>query len=152
MNTNMNIRLAESDDEIAACFPVMRELRPQLEEAAFVTRVRAQQASGYLLAYAADGSGPVAAAGFRLGESLAWGRHLYVDDLVTLPNRRSQGFGKALLAWLKDYAAEHGCGQLHLDSGVQRKAAHRFYEREGMEAAALHFGVRIPTGGGTEHG
>jgi GNAT superfamily N-acetyltransferase len=139
----MNIQLAESDAEIAACFPVMRELRPHLDEASFVARVRSQQASGYLLACAADASGPVAVAGFRLGEGLSWGRYLYVDDLVTLQGRRSQGFGGALLAWLKDYAARHGCGQLHLDSGVQRKDAHRFYEREGMEAVALHFAARV---------
>jgi GNAT superfamily N-acetyltransferase len=147
MSTNTEIRLAESDDEIAACYRVMRELRPHIDEISFVPRVRAQQTSGYLLAYAADESGPVAVAGFRLGQSLSWDRYLYVDDLVTLPARRSEGFGAGLLAWLKDYAARHGCAQLHLDSGVQRKDAHRFYEREGMEAFALHFVIRVPQDG-----
>jgi hypothetical protein len=28
---------------------------------------------------------------------------------------------------------------VHLDSGVQRKDAHRFYEREGMKLASFHF-------------
>ena len=31
----------------------------------------------------------------RLGENLAWGRYLYVDDLVTLPAQRSLGHGAA---------------------------------------------------------
>jgi GNAT superfamily N-acetyltransferase len=147
VSANVKIRLAESDTEIASCFPAMRELRPHLDEASFVARIRGLQAAGYLLAYAADESGPVAVAGFRLGESLAWSRYLYIDDLVTLANRRSQGFGAALLTWLKDYAARHGCNQMHLDSGAQRRDAHRFYEREGMEAAALHFATPIPAGG-----
>jgi GNAT superfamily N-acetyltransferase len=95
--------------------------------------------------------GGVAVAGFRVGESLAWGRFLYVDDLVTLPAHRSQGYGSGLLAWLRAYAAQAGCGQLHLDSGVQRKDAHRFYEREGMTAAALHFAQTIASGGQPQH-
>ena len=81
----------------------------------------------------------LAVAGFRLGESLAWGRHVYVDDLVTLPEARSRGYGAALLAWLADFGRAQGAGQLHLDSGRQRTGAHRFYEREGLAASSLHF-------------
>ena len=57
----MNIRIAATDDEIAACFPVMQALRP------------------------------------------------------------------------------------HLDSGLQRRDAHRFYAREGMAASGYHFAVKLPT-------
>lgn len=81
----------------------------------------------------------VAVAGFRVGENLAWGLFLYVDDLVTLPTQRSRGYGARLLAWLKERAANEGCQQMHLDSGIQRKDAHRFYEREGMTMASFHF-------------
>ena len=139
----MTICLASSDTEIAACFPVMHALRPHLDEAGFVPRIRALEASGYRLAGMYESGMPVAVAGFRLGESLAWGRYLYVDDLVTLPEHRSQGHGARLLAWLGDYAAQAGCTQLHLDSGVQRKDEHRFYEREGLQLASYHFARRI---------
>jgi hypothetical protein len=36
-----------------------------------------------------------------------------------------------------------GCGELHLDSGVQRFAAHRFYLRERMEIMAHHFRLKL---------
>jgi predicted GNAT superfamily acetyltransferase len=133
------ISLATSDAEIAACFPVMRELRTQLVESEFVARVRRQQAGGYQLAQLRGAAGPVAVAGFRLSEALAWGRFLYVDDLATLASERSRGHGARLIAWLTDYARRHGCAQLHLDSGVQRYAAHRFYLREGMSITGHHF-------------
>ena len=140
----MSIRVAATDAEIAACDPVMRELRPHLgDEGDLVARVRAQEASGYRLAFVDDGHEIVAVAGFRLGQNLAWGRFLYVDDLVTLPSRRSEGHGAALLAWLKDEALRQGCEQLHLDSGVQRKDAHRFYEREGLIVTSLHFAAKL---------
>jgi GNAT superfamily N-acetyltransferase len=141
----MEIRIAQSDGEIAACYPVMKELRPHLDGASFVARVRLQEQTGYRLAYVTVSGSPVAVAGFRVGENLAWGRFLYVDDLVTLPGERSSGYGKALLDWLENYATQEGCGQLHLDSGIQRKDAHRFYEREGLKISSYHFNKLITT-------
>ncbi len=135
----MDVRLAVSDDEIARCFPVMRQLRPHLERDEFVMRVRGQERGGYRLAFCGSSQGPACVAGFRIGENLAWGRFLYVDDLVTSEVERSRGFGKVMLDWLHRYAMEQGCAQLHLDSGRQRKRAHRFYLREGMTAASVHF-------------
>lgn len=141
----MNIRIAATDDEIAACFPVMQALRPHLEAGEFVSRVRRQEKDAYRLAFVSDEQEVVAVAGFRLAENLAWGRFLYVDDLVTAPAQRSRGHGRALLAWLRRHALEQGCGQLHLDSGLQREDAHRFYAREGMAASGYHFAVKLST-------
>lgn len=135
----MNVQIADTDSEILSCYPVMRELRPDLAESGFVARVRRQQRSGYQLVFAEVSGAVVAVAGLRIGENLAWGRFLYVDDLVTLESRRSNGYGTKLLSWLRDYAVRMDCGQLHLDSGVQRRDAHRFYEREGMVKTGYHF-------------
>ncbi|MEI8648330.1 GNAT family N-acetyltransferase [Paraglaciecola sp. Hal342] len=33
-----------------------------------------------------------------------WGKHLYVDDLVTDENARSNGVGAEMLNWLEHYA------------------------------------------------
>lgn len=139
----MNIHIATTDAEIAACYPVMRELRPHLVEDEFIFRVRSQEKTGYRLAYVKQAESLVAVAGFRIGDSLSWGHFLYVDDLITLPAHRSKGYGAKFLAWLEEYAAKEGCQQIHLDSGMQRKQAHRFYEREGMAMVALHFVKKI---------
>lgn len=139
----MSLHIATADAEIAACYPVMWELRPHLAEEQFLSRVRGQESAGYRLAYVQEPNGVVAVAGFRIGENLAWGRFLYVDDLVTLSGQRSKGHGARLLSWLKELAAQEGCEQLHLDSGIQRKVAHRFYEREGMTMTSLHFVEKI---------
>lgn len=139
----MPIAIAETDEEIGACHVALRELRPHVTEDEFLTRVRRQEQTGYRLAFLKHLDEVVAVAGFRIAENLAWGRFLYVDDLVTLSASRSHGFGSALLAWLKDHATCHGCEQIHLDSGVQRKDAHRFYEREGMAITSLHFAAPL---------
>ena len=144
------VHVAGSDPQILACFPVMAQLRPHLDGSTFVGRVRRQMESGYRLAYVEDASRVAAVAGFRILECLAWGKFLYVDDLVTDERLRSKGHGRELLCWLAAHAREKECEQLHLDSGVQRFGAHRFYLREGMDITSHHFGMKLdaPSGSG----
>lgn len=135
----MQIDLAESDESILAAFEAMKYLRQFDDATSFLRRVREMQKGGYLLARVVRDGRVVAAAGFRIGEKFAWGRHLYVDDLVAVPTERSKGYGSALLSWLKRYGKAAECSQLHLDSAVHRADAHRFYEREALIPASLHF-------------
>ena len=140
----MEICLAETDDQITRCYPVMAELRPHIAEGAFVPQVRRQMDDdGYELAYVETGDGVRAVAGYRFGECLAWGSFLYVDDLVTMASARSAGHGGALLDWLFERARVRHCDELHLDSGVQRFAAHRFYLRKRMDITSHHFAIRL---------
>lgn len=130
---------AVTDQDIADCFEVMAELRPHLDRATFVPLVRSMEAEGFRLACIRNGGRVVAVAGYRISINLFCGRNLYVDDLVTAETERSQGHGRTLLDWLRGVAREHGCRWLHLDSGVQRKRAHQFYLREGLELSSYHF-------------
>jgi GNAT superfamily N-acetyltransferase len=133
----------ETDEAILDCHEVMAELRPQLARDDFLATVHAMQKDGLRLACIRDGGRVVAVAGYRISTNLFCGRHLYVDDLVTAESERSKGHGKALLGWLRALAVEEGCDVFHLDSGVQRKRAHQFYQREGMELAGYHFSERL---------
>ncbi len=133
-------------DETALAYPAMTELRPGTSylatREAFVAWVAGwQRPEGYrLVASFDDGLDEAAAvAGFRRLHALAWGAYLYVDDLITLPAFRGQGHADALCAWLADEARRLGCAQIHLDSGVQRHAAHRFYLNHGFDITAHHF-------------
>ncbi len=142
------IMLAQADDEMQRCYPVMAELRPHVTPDEFVSRVKRQaEIAGYKLAYLTDGDvtdGDVkAVAGFRSSECLAWGKFLYVDDLVAKGDARSKGYGGALLDWLVEYAKAEGCEQFHLDSGVQRFAAHRFYLTKRMIIDCHHFALKL---------
>jgi GNAT superfamily N-acetyltransferase len=139
----VTIRIAESDDDIERCFPVMHHLRPHLVEEEFVPRVRRTHPNGFHLAFLEEDGAVRAVAGYRYLDLLVSGLTLYVDDLVTDPEHRSSRHGAALLTWLKGQAREHGCEKLTLDSGVHREAAHRFYFRERMTIAGYHFAVQV---------
>jgi ribosomal protein S18 acetylase RimI-like enzyme len=137
------IRIAKTDAEILSCFPVLRQLHEHIAEAAFVAQVRQFQSSGYQLAFC-EGDGAVrSVAGFRFGESFGWRRYLYLHEIVTDGDARSQGHGARLMAWLMERAREHGCDTFHLDSRVTRNAAHKFYLNEGFTINAYHFRIEV---------
>jgi|SRR5579885_2179025 len=137
------IRLAHTEDEIGACFQVMRQLRTHLAPADFPQRIRLQQRGGYQLSYLSEEGAVRCVAGFRLIENLASGRVLYVDDLVTDGDSRSHGCGQQMMDWLVAQARSAGCDTLELDSGVQRFGAHRFYLRNRMDIVSHHFRLNL---------
>lgn len=137
----MTIRLAESDADLERISPVLLQLRPAFDRGSLITQIKEQMRFGYRVAFLESAGQVVCVAGFVIGTKLAWGKHLYVDDLVTTERRQSTGAGAKMIAWLKAHAREHGCSQLHLDSGVQRFGAHRFYLRERFNIASHHFSI-----------
>jgi ribosomal protein S18 acetylase RimI-like enzyme len=134
------LRQAETDAEVAACFPVMAQLRPHLASAEeLVARVARQRETGYcILAAWCDGK-PVALAGYRVQVNLIYGKFLYIDDLVTEADRRRSGLGARLLDALAIEAGKLGCERLVLDTALDNVLAHRFYYRQGLLACALRF-------------
>lgn len=129
-------------------FPAMRELRPAwTDESAFVRQIDdVQRGAGYRLIGVIGATGPaVAVAGFHQGSTLAWGQHLYVHDLSTLPTERGHGHARRLLDWLDSEAERRGCTQVHLDSGVgpTRTTAHRLYLNAGYQITSHHFTRRL---------
>ncbi|MEH1927639.1 GNAT family N-acetyltransferase [Nostoc sp.] len=139
----MSIQLGESDFQILKCFPVMSQLRPHLQQAKFVEQVRYQMKEGYQLAFLEVEEQAVAVAGFRISTCLASGKFLYIDDLVVDELKRSHSYGQQLFQWLIEYARNHDCEHLSLDSGVQRFAAHRFYLMQRMSITSHHFSIKL---------
>lgn len=138
------IHFAQSDQEIERCFPVISQLRPHLNPVNFVDRIRRQEEyCGYQLAYLEAENSVKSVAGFRISESLAWGKFLYIDDFITDAGERAQGYGAALFKALLKYARSQGCDQLHLDSGVHRFAAHRFYIKQQLDISSHHFSMLL---------
>lgn len=123
-----------SDAAIAASFPVMHSLRPHLQAETYVAQIRELMTHGFELAGLYDADQLQAVAGFVVNANLVSGKKLYVD-----PEARSRGYGQQLLDYLEQTARARGCKVLHLDSGVQRHGAHKFYLRNDFQILAHHF-------------
>lgn len=142
--SEMPLRHAETVGEVAACFPVMKLLRPHLTGAdEFAARVARQRAEGYRLLAAWRDGAPIALAGYRITENLIHGRFIYVDDLVTAEADRGTGLGARLLDAVAEIGRGQGIGRLVLDTALDNVLAHRFYYRQGLLARALRFSREI---------
>ncbi len=139
----ISIKIAESEEEIRRCFPVMKQLREKLSAEEFVEKVAEQEREGYKLAFLETDGRIVAVGGFRIYHMLTTGKTMYVDDLVTDANSRSQGFGEALLKWLIELSRKEKCETFSLNSGTHRGRAHRFYFVQGMHIANYHFELAL---------
>lgn len=137
-------RHAESDADILASAPVLRQLRPHLADAAeILARVRRQQGEGYRLLVAADAGRVVGAAGYRFLENLIRGRFVYVDDLVVDESARRTGLGAGLLDEVAAIARQAGHDWLVLDTALGNALGQRFYFRWGLLSSGLHFARRL---------
>jgi GNAT superfamily N-acetyltransferase len=138
------LRHADTDAEIAACFPVMHQLRPHLtgpEE--LCARVRRQTEAGYRILAAWEGDQAVGLAGYRPQENLVRGPFCYVDDLVVRDDLRRSGLGGRLLKAVGAEASARGLPHLVLDTALDNFLGQRFYFRFGMLPAALRFAMRL---------
>jgi GNAT superfamily N-acetyltransferase len=140
---DMQIAFITEEAVIVRSFDLMSKLRPHLTREAYVAMAQHLAANmGYRLVGVED-DGLRALAGIRIGEWLHTGRYLEIEELITAEADRSRGYGRALLAWIVDYARSEGCTQVRLLSGLQRQDAHRFYEREGLVWQAKYFALDI---------
>ena len=138
------LRHADTDAEIAACFPVMQMLRPHLMSAEeLCVRVRRQTEAGYRILAAWQAEAVVGLAGYRPQENLVRGPFCYVDDLVVTEVSRRTGLGARLLSAVGAEARARGLPHLVLDTALDNYFGQRFYFRFGMLPAALRFAMRL---------
>ncbi|WP_350356243.1 GNAT family N-acetyltransferase [Cohnella hashimotonis] len=109
-------------------YPVMNELRTQLDQEAYLGLLREMNAEGYKMLALYEGDRIVALAGIIMLTNFYFGKHVFVYDLVTKASERSKGHGETLLEHVHQYAKDNGCKTVALESGLARVDAHRFYE------------------------
>ena len=83
----MKVHIAESDAHLRHVSGVLLQLRPAFDIERLVAQIKEQMRQGYRVAYVEDASEVLCVAGFVVGTKLAWGKHVYVDDLVTAEHR-----------------------------------------------------------------
>jgi GNAT superfamily N-acetyltransferase len=139
----MEIKLCNQATDILKCWQVLLALRPHLIESNFVTIIQEMMSEGYQLAFIEEDGKAVAAIGYRYLQYLYNGKHIYIDDLSTLPAARGRGYAGKLLDYVAAVAKEKGYGCITLDSGYLRTDAHRLYLNKGFTLVAHHFSKNI---------
>jgi ribosomal protein S18 acetylase RimI-like enzyme len=128
----MELRILKTEQELELAFPIIKNLRPQLDWESFVTLTeKARLCDQYTLVGLMDGENCLGVMGFRILYDFVHGQHLYVDDLVIHEAHRSRGYGAELLRFADKVAYESGCKIMRLCTGLDNQGGKKFYEKEG---------------------
>lgn len=140
MQSQVKIKHIESDADLDASFPVMKELRLHLSDrATYAAQIAQQRTQGYRLLAAWRDGAIAGLAGYRLLDNLLYGRFVYVDDLVVTAALHRCGLGERLLQAARQQAVALRCKHFVLDTGLHMALAQRFYFRQGLLAEGMHF-------------
>lgn len=129
-----------SQQELPGIFPFIKQLNPKMTKRTFSKLLPQMITKGYRCAGAFDSDGTLLGiAGFWELCRFWCGMHVDIDNVVIDTTLRNRGIGKALVAWIEDWARQRGHSFAVLDSYAHNIDSHRFYYREGYVIRGYHF-------------
>lgn len=111
-------------------FPIIKQLRTDLTEETYLGLLQDMKKDGYKLYALYIENEIVSLVGFSWRTNFYNKRHIFIYDLVTDISHRSNGYGEKLLEYTHNFADKNGAEYVALESGLQRRDAHRFYEEK----------------------
>jgi len=124
------IKELTNKEELSEAFPVMKQLRTDLTDETYFELLSQMKKEGYQLFALYDEEKIVSLAGLSWRTNFYNKKHIYIHDLITDASGRSRGYGESLLSYIHNWGKENGAEFVALESGIQRKDAHRFYEQK----------------------
>lgn len=135
---SIEIKLISSDD-IFSIVPLLRVLNTDISESILKKRLTEMVAQGYRCAGLYSNNELVGICGIWIITKYYSGRHVEPDNVMILPEYRSQKLGTILMDWVHQYAQSQGCTGSELNCYLDNKQGHRFWEKQGFEKIAFRF-------------
>lgn len=130
MQDEINIELIP-ESQILSVVPLLQVLNEHIPEATLRERLNEMVAQGYRCAGMYRNGKLVGICGLWILTKYYVGRHIEPDNVVILPEYRSQGFGKRLLAWVYEYGKLQGCIASELNCYLTNERGQVFWEQQG---------------------
>jgi GNAT superfamily N-acetyltransferase len=122
------VRELEGLVEIAATYPLMRQLNPELDEDTFRARLGRMLSEGGYRCIAAYRDGKiVGVAGFWVGTALWCGSYIEPDNVVVDRDARGHGIGAMMMNWIEREGERLRCGIVKLECYAERRRTRSFY-------------------------
>lgn len=130
--------------DLERCYPVMKELRPHLRFEDYISIYKESHSSdGYQIVAIEDKGKILAVMGYRFLSDYVRGKHVYIDDLVSTENARSNGLGAELLKFAEEIGKHAGSQSLRLCTGIENERGVKFYDRNGWTKRAFAYTKKI---------
>lgn len=142
----MNVHIEEltTREELLAAYPLIKYLRPNLDEKLYIEYLHEMLPMGYRVFGLYEDE--VLVSTVLVIKRIDWyyGKYVWMYGLSTAADKRSRGYGKMLTDFVKAWAKEQGFDWVGVASDVERKEAHKFYqEKADFRQTHLVFGERI---------
>ena len=134
----MKIELIPSE-EILSIMPLLRVLNNEIGDDVIEHRLNEMISQGYECIGVYDNNKLVAICGLWIITKYYVGKHIEPDNVVVLPEYRSKGLGKLIMAWIYEYGKSQGCIASELNCYLPNKSGQRFWESEGYTAIGYHY-------------
>ncbi|MCF6340023.1 MAG: GNAT family N-acetyltransferase [Sulfurimonas sp.] len=125
--------------ELLTAYEVVSQLRVDLSYKEFEDLIYDMRDMEYKIFGIMNGEELITYAGVTIQTNLYHKRHLYIFELVTDEKYRGKKYGEMMLDYLYDYAKVGMCENIVLSSGLQKKEAHGFYEKNGFTKKSYVF-------------
>lgn len=126
-------------EEIDIIIPLLQVLNPNIDTETLRGRLQEMSSQNYICVGVWAGDKLIAISGLWIMTKYYVGKHIEPDNVIVLPDYRSQGVGKKLMHWIYDYGKAQGCVASELNCYIGNEAAHKFWQEEGYAPIALHF-------------
>ncbi|KQR90491.1 MAG: GNAT family N-acetyltransferase [Microbacterium ginsengisoli] len=73
----------------------------------------------------------------------ALGDYCYLEDLYVSPDARGTGAGRALIAHVRDWAAEHGAAKVYWLTAEGNTTARTLYDRVAADTGFVHYEIEL---------
>ncbi len=139
-----SISKAQSESDLERLYSVIKELRKELTLPDFISLYKlAHESNGYEIVALECHGKVLAVMGYRILYDFVHGKHIYIDDLVSIPEERSKGFGRRLLEYAEKLAIDLECNGLRLCAGIDNELGKKFYEKNNWKLRAVVYKKKL---------
>jgi diamine N-acetyltransferase len=136
----MIIKKLNTKSEIAPCFEILKQHHGHIKKADFLRYIdEILQEKNYQMIGAFVDEKLVAIAGYWVLTRFYSGKYIQIGNMVVSQNQRNGGIGKKLLDFIENEGKKQNCEHFILDSRLDNKNSHLFYEQNGFEVMGYHF-------------
>lgn len=119
-----------SKEELSQAYEILMEIRDNQSLDDFCTMFYFMKEDGYKMVGLYDNNELITITNIKLDFSSYYGKYVYIYDLITKEDKRSQGFGKKMIKYITSLATSFDCDNIVLNSLIDKVEAHKFYQRE----------------------
>jgi GNAT superfamily N-acetyltransferase len=131
----ITIREIAYEEAAKICYPLLYSLNPDMTEANFQRLLKIVTDEGEVMVGLFEDGKLAALVGYWLAHQFWCDKFLEPDNLIVLPEHRGKNYGRKLMEWLENRAAELDCKLVLLKSYKANEPATKFYEK--LEYTAL---------------